>query len=66
MKTDMITVDGNRVNTRRPVQIDNHVTTFTVSIRSMSAIGEDTVKDLIEKKLEVVSIEKITHTMVVR
>lgn len=40
------------------VLVDHTIRTFTVSVRSMNDVGANTIKDLIEKKFEVVSIEE--------
>lgn len=37
---------------------DHTITGFHVSVRSMNLVGEETIKDLIEKKFEVVDIRK--------
>jgi hypothetical protein len=39
------------------VLIDHTIRTFVVQVRSTTQVGVDTIKDLIEKKHEVVSIE---------
>ena len=40
------------------VQVDHTIKTFTVSVRSMSNVGADTIKNLIEAKFEVVEIKE--------
>lgn len=40
------------------VIVDHTIKTFTVSVRSTSNVGADTIKNLIEAKYEVVEIEE--------
>lgn len=40
------------------VIVDHFTQRFTVVIRSLSPVGEDTLKNLIQQKYEVVEIEK--------
>jgi hypothetical protein len=40
------------------VQVDHSIKTFVVRVRSMTNVGPDTIKNLIEKKFEVVSCEE--------
>lgn len=50
----------------RTVQVDHKVTTFVVTVRSLSNVGTDSIKNLIEKKFEVVDINIADYQTVVR
>lgn len=39
--------------------VDHSVTEFKVVVRHLNRIGPDTIKDLIEKKYEVVKVEEV-------
>lgn len=45
---------------------DHSVQTFVVQIRSLSGIHPDTIKDQLQKKWEVINIEKTDQTNYVR
>jgi hypothetical protein len=48
------------------VSVDHTVTTFVVTVRASSiSVGCDTIKDLIESRHEVVSIQQIDKTNMV-
>lgn len=58
---------GNRpIKDGETVSMDHVVHTFMVQVRSMSNVGEDTIKDLIQKKFEVSEIKKVDETFFVR
>ena len=62
----LIEVNGRPIPPGRTVTADHTVKTFTVTVRSMGAVGPTTIKDLIEKKLEVVSVEEVDSVVYVR
>ena len=43
------------------IQADHTVTEFKVVVRHMRNISEDTIKDLIQKRLEVVKCEEVSR-----
>jgi hypothetical protein len=56
----------NKYDLGRTVQVDHTVTTFVVTVRSLSNVGTDSIKNLIEKKFEVVDINIANSKLVVR
>lgn len=47
------------------VQVDHNVSVFSVSVRSLSNIGTETIKNLIEKKYEVTDVQQVEQTFMV-
>ena len=45
---------------------DNYEETFTVTIRSMRSLSEETVKNLLQTRYEVTAIEKTEQVITVR
>lgn len=45
---------------------DNEVSTFTIQIRSLNSVDQDTLKRLIQQKYEVLNIEKTNSDVVIR
>jgi hypothetical protein len=58
-------VNGRHVDDGETVTVDHSVQVFTVVVRSMSRVGPDTIKNLIEKRHEVVKVEEIDSTLYV-
>lgn len=46
--------------------VDHSVTSFVVAVRSINTVGPDSIKNLIEKKFEVISIEETDLVHMVR
>lgn len=61
---ESIRVDGTPVPRNYCVQVDHTLTTFVVVVRSMNKVGPDTIKDLIEKKFEVVEVKQTDNQWV--
>lgn len=61
-----IKIDGTPIPQGHCVTPDHSVQTFVVQIRSLSGIHPDTVKDQLQKKWEVINIEKTDQTNYVR
>ncbi len=56
-KSNTVNIGSNTViNDGDTVQVDHNVTTFVVSVRSMTNVGIETIKNLIQQKFEVVEI----------
>lgn len=59
----------NIQSTSRPVAdyetciLDHSVQRFTVEIRSMGGVFPDSLKELIQKKYEVLSVEEVNRTL---
>ena len=62
----LVEVNGRTILPGVTVTGDHTVKTFTVTVRSMGVVGPTTIKDLIEKKIEVVSVEEVDATVYVR
>lgn len=58
---EYINVGNEEIGNGQTVQFDHSVQTFTVSVRSMGGVGIDTIKNLIEKRHEVVAIEEVAN-----
>ena len=58
-------VNGRPVGDGETVTMDHSVQVFTVVVRSMSRIGPDTLKNLIQQKYEVVKVEETDSTIYV-
>lgn len=58
--------DGTPVPHGHCVEVDHTLTTFTVVVRSMNKVGPQTIKDLIQKKFEVVEVKQIDDQWVTR
>jgi len=56
---NMREVNGLPISNGMTVTLDHSVQVFTVVVRSMGRVGADTIKNLIEKRHEVVRIEEI-------
>jgi len=59
---NMREVNGLPIGNGMTVTLDHSVQVFTVAVRSMGRVGTDTIKNLIEKRHEVVRIEEIDNT----
>ena len=55
-KSGCVYPDGSPANDGKCVQVDNTTTSFNVVVRSMSNVGPESIKDVIETKYEVVKI----------
>ena len=53
-----INLTGKPIDDGQTVVVDHYTQRFTVVIRSMSPIGEDTLKNIIQQKYEVVEIKQ--------
>lgn len=50
-------IDGKPIRDGQTVSSDHVVQKFTVTVRSLNMVGTDTIRDLIQKKFEVMDIE---------
>ncbi len=64
--TVYVKTDGTPVETGNCVMPDSYVTTFTVTVRSMSGISANALKDVIQGKYEVTNCEKTNGVIVVK
>ncbi len=55
-------IHGKELVAGKTYTVDHTVQSFTVVIRSMNNIGEQTIKDLIQQRYEVVSIKENDRT----
>lgn len=62
----VVRLDGKPLKDGETVTTDHSVRTFTVQVRSMGTVSVDSIKDLIERRHEVVSIEEGDLTLYVR
>ncbi len=51
-------VDGSPVPTGVCVTLDHSTQTFTVQIRALRFVSPETIKDLIQKKFEVIDVKE--------
>jgi len=58
-------INGRPVGDGETVTVDHSVQVFTVVVRSMSHIGPETLKNLIQQKYEVVKVEETDSTLYV-
>lgn len=65
-KINYVRQDGTPVPGNACIQVDNITTTFTVTLRSLGSIGVDQLRSLLQTKHEVVQIEHVSSTVVVR
>jgi hypothetical protein len=64
MKT--IEVNGRPIGNGQTVVVDHSVQSFLVVVRSMGGVSPDTIKNLIERRHEVVRIEPVDAQLYVR
>jgi len=62
----IVEVNGKKIGDGETVTLDHSVQTFIVKVRSLGHVSPNTIKDLIEKRHEVVSIEQTDELTVVR
>lgn len=61
---EIVWADGTSVPKGYGIAVDNHVQTFTIQVRTSNGTGPESLKDLIQTKFEVVSIEETRHVAV--
>ena len=61
-----VNIGDSPINDGDTVQVDHNVTTFVVTIRSMGSVGVESIKDLIERKFEVVDIKETDQQLMVK
>jgi hypothetical protein len=66
METRAVFPDGSPVPRDWCIMPDHYTNTFTITVRSLRPISEETIKGIIEEKLEVVAVEATAQTVVVR
>lgn len=66
IKTSYTNVGNKPIGNGHTVQVDHNVTTFVVSVRSMTNVGPETIKDLIQKKFEVTDIRQVSQDFAVK
>lgn len=62
----MIELDGKTIHEGQTVTVDHVVQTFTLTVRSCSGVESKTIKDHLQKKWEVVNIERTENVQYVR
>ena len=65
-KMQTVEVNGRPIRHGETVVVDHKVQSFVVVVRSMGGVGPDTIKDLIERRHEVVKIERVDEQFFVR
>jgi hypothetical protein len=58
--------DGSPVPPHHCVLPDNYVIKFTVEVRAMSGVSADAIREQLQKRWEVLSVQKTDTTIVVR
>jgi len=61
-----IEINGKEIGRGETVSVDHIETTFTVTLRSLQSIGDDTLKRLIQRQYEVIGIKTVDTTYFVR
>jgi hypothetical protein len=56
--TQSVNIGSSPIKPGETVLLDHSVRTFVISIRSFNTVGPETIKNLIESKFEVVSIQQ--------
>lgn len=59
-------VSGRPVDGNQCVTIDSNLQTFTVQIHSLSPVDREVLKNLIQQKFKVITLEKTNQTLVVK
>jgi hypothetical protein len=57
-RSTSISVNGKPIVNGKTVSVDSTVTTFTVTIQHMNSVGENDLKDLLQRKYKVLSVEE--------
>jgi hypothetical protein len=61
-----IEVNGRLLHDGQTVMVDHNVQVFTVVVRGLAPVHPDTLKNIIQQRLEVVSINQVEHDTYVR
>lgn len=66
MQTTVIRTDGTPVPAHHCVTPDHNLNTFVVTLRSLAGVSQETVKNLLQTRYEVVEIEPVNNVLVVK
>jgi hypothetical protein len=61
-----VEVNGNPIGPGETVSVDHVVATYTVTIRSLTAVDKNDLKNLIQSKYEVTDVNLVDDTYFVR